>query len=266
VAQASKRGRGGGKKPAGSFNKKQLGRPNFPAESYRTAVRQHNLNYNTAVSIRKPELSRRNAALPHRTSFDAIRARVLDYLDGGASETEMLRWTNRMLSAGQGKIRVLRVAASQASDGTTRESIDEIIDVINRQTNAIKRDRATLVAAVTSRMPVPTILANAQSLLARLNSYHPNIPDLGPHSGVNIQVRQYTHLHVRDGSLTPGSVAAVGHTPGSVPGVAFTPRGTHIATTTGEAVAPGSLPRSQQQAVARHVSVPRKVRKGVKWG
>ena len=86
--------------------------------------------------------------------------------------------------------------------------------------------------------PDDVLSAAGYSFLKALNNYHPNVPDLGPHSGVNIQVSKYTHLNTNpDGTLTPTSTAISQIDDESLNAIATDKTGTMLPRISGEAMA-----------------------------
>jgi hypothetical protein len=84
-----------------------------------------------------------------------------------------------------------------------------------------------------------------------MNNLPSNIPDLGPHDGVNNPVREYTHVHIVGGDLTPSSRSVLEHTPLRINPVATSPRGS-IVDTTGKTFALSSLTADTQKLINQH--------------
>jgi hypothetical protein len=92
-------------------------------------------------------------------------------------------------------------------------------------------------------------VAAGAKFLQAMNNLYANVPDLGPHRGVNIQVRERLHLNVlKSGELSPFSRRMLDMTPGRVEGVATT-RDDELVTTTGTLVDLGSLLEDEQEAI-----------------
>ncbi|MBY6263630.1 DUF4157 domain-containing protein [Azospirillum sp. 412522] len=88
------------------------------------------------------------------------------------------------------------------------KGLTELNAHIRQQKDDIVKSRDNLVALVGGKASKNSTQDGAKELLKEMNNFHPNVPDLGPHKGVNIQVSKYLHLNVTNsGQATPTSRA-----------------------------------------------------------
>lgn len=88
------------------------------------------------------------------------------------------------------------------------KSLTELNAYIRKQKDDIAKARGILVALVVGKASKNSTQDGAKELLKEMNNFHPNVPDLGPHKGVNIQVSKYLHLNAtKSGQATPTSKA-----------------------------------------------------------
>jgi hypothetical protein len=101
-----------------TFSAKDFKRPNFSTETYRSAVRLHNVQTPGAdIDPDDAELARRNLAVPHRFSWKSMRDSTLRFLNREESTADFKRWTNRMLRTGAAaKRKAIRRERRRAAD------------------------------------------------------------------------------------------------------------------------------------------------------
>jgi hypothetical protein len=145
-----------------------------------------------------------NLAMPHRMSFFDIRANTTAFHQEKEGATAFLRWTKRFIDAGDEKIKQLDKSPFDC-------------------TNAKQSQHAFTVARDQfAKDPKNADLFSA--FIAEANQFHANVPDLGPHFGVNNVVGERAHFHVVQGThgrtLSPMSRRVASMSPGRLSGYA----------------------------------------------
>lgn len=209
-------------------------RPNFPSSAYWLGAVTREIQTGEDQSDLKP--AEENLALPHRFPYKAIEDSTQLFLSGQEGPDDLDRWTGRLVDATK-KRRVLNVPKIQP--GEKRKRYDALVD---DQLLKMEKARKKLHTEVEGGAKLDLTSPVTQDFLKYTNALHGNIPDFGPHAGVNIQVSNRTHLNVEeDGTLSPGSYAAGSMSPHRGRGVARTSDGKNIVTTAGKKVDPEEL-------------------------
>jgi hypothetical protein len=244
------------------FTRKDFKRPNFASAVYTSATRMHNVRLRASLDPKNPELSKRNLAVPHRFPWKALRDNTLNFLNGVETEADFKRWTSRMLEEGSDDVdrsilkRVTRLTAKRKKHLQQKGSSvwdDEVLD-IDQQIKDLRdvKDRledsadlalvarAKLIATFTdytnANATRADVVSAGSTFLQAMNNFYANVPDLGPHRGVNNPVRERMHLNISEtGELSPFSARMLEMTPGRVEGVATT-ENQEVVTTTGTLV------------------------------
>jgi hypothetical protein len=270
--------RGAGNRAVGrilarQFTRKDFKRPNFASAVYKSATYMHNVRLRATIDPTNPELAKRNLAVPHRFPWKALRDNTLRYLNQEEDEADFKRWTNRMIKEGSDdvdrairrRIKVLEFKHKRLKKkyGDWDDKVERVEDRIA----ALKRVRERIedscdVALSTRKTLIATfdeygagnatkadVVATGAKFLQAMNNLYANVPDLGPHRGVNIPVRERLHLNVLEsGDLSPFSSRMLDMTPGRVEGVATT-SSDEVVTTTGKLVDLSSLDDDVQMAI-----------------
>lgn len=226
-----------------TFPKKSSGskiRPNFPKSSYWLGSITREIQTGEDQSDLKP--SEENLALPHRFPYKAIETSTQLFLSGKEDATDLFRWTGRLIDATKER---RDLNAPEITTSAKRKRYEKAVD---EQLDGMEQARKKLKTEVESGKNLDLTSSTTQEFLKYTNALHGNIPDYGPHAGVNIQVSDRTHLHVEeDGTLTPGSLAAGSMSPHRGKGVALTSDGKSIVTTGGYKFDPDELSKKLRQ-------------------
>lgn len=257
---------------ARAFRARDFRRPNFTTATYRMAAESHNLLRGADIDPYASNLSRRNLAVPHRFSWKSIRDNTLLYLNGDEDESAFRRWTDRMVYDGyDGKRRQFRglqawlkhkrdkrLTKYGGPDQLTERLDDQIAACrrilmhMSRSQNDLRDARRSLIAQVESGASRRRVLAAATLFFKLMNNFFPNVPDLGPHRGVNIQVRERMHLNVDvSGSMSPFSSQMVAMSPHRSEGIAVDDDG-WVVGTFGDVVDPGRLDSDLAAGIHSH--------------
>lgn len=244
----------GHKSNAGKFKFK---RPNFSTKVYSLARMAHVVLNDLDIDPESLSLSDMNAAVPHRMSWENMSSNVRHYLEGDASEAVFLAWTDQFLVAGtnriqkystlKAKFQVAAMMAGSAPKGKAKTAkmfaqrkicyLAEMMKEVKDQGDRILVLRKSLIDAADSWVSDQSVLDAATAFLQAMNNYHPNVPDLGPHCGVNIQVSKYTHLNfTKSGNLTPTSGAINDIPEGQLNQIATDKTGKYFPTTSGNQI------------------------------
>jgi hypothetical protein len=222
----------------GSSSKKV--RPNFPKSSYTLGAYTREIQTGKDQSKLKP--SEENLALPHRFPFGAIKQSTDLFLSGTETSTDLDRWTDRLLEATEQR---LDLNLPKIKDKKRKKYYE---DTVNKQIDDTRDARKKFKAEVQSGSKLDLTSPETQEFLKNVNALHGNIPDYGPHVGVNIQVSDRTHLNFDEsGTLTPGSYAAGTMSPHRGRGIARTSDGKYIVTTGGSRLDPEELDKKLQK-------------------
>ncbi len=221
-----------------------ISRPNFSKDVYHHAVLAHNYFQVDKIDPKDPKLTDSNAAVPHRMPWADLRRNVELYVNGKETKADLERWTDRFIEAAKSDISILKLGKSTKK--AMSKDLDKLIAYINSSTTDLLDLRKRLCSAKTKKEKI----AAASLFLKKLNDYFPNVPDLGPHRGVNIQVSDRGHLNVlnkRD--LSPMSERVLDMSPHRFKkGIATTQTG-EIVTTFGETVPLASLGKATKKRI-----------------
>lgn len=186
------------------FSKKDFPRPNFKDSVYKYATMSHNIFQEDDLDPDSPGLSAINAAVPHRMSWADIRDNTIKYLNKEESKGDFLRWTQRFITAGKEDKAILEKIAEDTDSFGVMETCEEIIKAIKSGTEAFVAARSELIDQVEAKQKDSVVLPYARKFLYAFNSYYPNVPDLGQHRGLNIQVSNRPHSNIdEEGSKSP---------------------------------------------------------------
>ncbi|MGK6355788.1 DUF4157 domain-containing protein [Sphingomonas sp. DT-207] len=217
-------------------------RPNFPKSSYWLGTITREIQTGKDQSDLKP--ADENLALPHRFPYKAIETSTDLFLTGKEDADDLYRWTDRLIEATEKRRDINR---KQIKNKKKRERYEETLE---DQLDGMERARKRLKKEVESGKKPDLSSGTVQEFLKYTNALHGNIPDYGPHAGVNIQVSDRTHLNIQeDGTLTPGSLAAGSMSPHRGRGIARTSDGQYIVTTGGYRFDPDELSAKLQKLV-----------------
>jgi len=186
-------------------------RPTFNSDSKKLARFIHNFQTNAKKVGPKDDLTKINAAMPHRMSWKDIRDNVEKVKTGADKPQDFSRWTQRFLDAGSEKIQQMPVGS-------------DIRKLAQSSQDSFKSTRDEFLAN-------PGHLGRRTAFEKSANQFHANVPDLGPHLGVNNVVGERAHLNVIDNgpgkkrSLSPMSRRVRDMSPGRLSGVAVDSKG-----------------------------------------
>jgi hypothetical protein len=247
-----------------SFEKEDKGekskiRPNFPASSYRLAKISYGLQ--TGQDESDISLSDEDLAMPHRFPYAAIQQSTGLFIAGKEDEGALDRWSDRLIAATTERRDINHPLIKKKADADFyKKTIDDQLHNIEAARTALKQSKAK-GDSLTLSSPV------VQQFLKWANAMHGNIPDLGPHSTINIQVSDRLHMHTSDRgrpakrtnvgtskrSLTPGSRRALDQSPERLSrGLAYDNPGKMIITTDGLKLDPSELEADDVKRVKRH--------------
>ncbi|WP_337101876.1 hypothetical protein [Paenibacillus sp. YIM B09110] len=167
----------------------EVKRPSFTTASKRAAFASTNRDPGYPVKIgdyRKPGLVEMNGAMPHRMSYNDIRNNALKLRDGKETSTDFNRWTDRFITAGKEKIDKRK--QEQVGDASDKELKQLITDMETSQ--------KMFISARDKLASNPKDNAVFEAFIKQANSFHANVPDVGPHFGVNNPVQENAHMHV----------------------------------------------------------------------
>ncbi|WP_307205109.1 hypothetical protein [Paenibacillus harenae] len=164
-------------------------RPGFTTASKRAAFASTSRDPKYGVTIgnyRKPKLKEINGAMPHRMSYNDIRNNAQKLVEGKETAADFNRWTDRFITAGKEKIEKRK--QEQAGNDSAGKLKQLIADMEESQRDFISA-RDKLAAN-------PTDNSVFKAFIKQANSFHANVPDVGPHLGVNNPVQENAHMHV----------------------------------------------------------------------
>lgn len=186
------------------LSKKDFPRPNFKDSVYKSATMAHNIFQGDDIDPGSPGLSTINAAVPHRMSWADIRDNTLLYLNGSETRADFERWTQRFVTAGEEDTYILEKIAEETSSFDQADVCEKLVEAIKKSTKGFLEARNELIKAVEGGKKKSAVLPLARSFLSAFNSYYPNVPDLGQHRGINIQVSNRPHSNIdEEGSKSP---------------------------------------------------------------
>jgi len=204
--------------------------------------------------LKTPDLPSVNAAMPHRMSWKDIRDNTNKFWEGEEDEEDFERWTDRFLEAGREKIREYKDKHETAKSEGKKYRARNLKKLLERK----RASQKSFADARKAFLADPTDEAKKTEFLRQANSFHANVPDLGPHRGVNNPVSEATHLHLRRSrgrkrrrSPSPMSRRVLDMSPERLSGIAMT-TDDEIITTTGETFPPKKLTRQHRKRFKRH--------------
>jgi hypothetical protein len=220
-------------------------RPGFPKPSEKVGKIGYALQTGRKAEDIKP--ADENLAMPHRFPYAAIQSSTLEFIEGREDEADLERWSDRLLRATEERRDITLPKLKGTEKAYYKKTIEEQILEFSQARIELEKSVAN-GDSLTLTSPV------VQRFLKITNGLHGNIPDYGPHEGVNIQVSDRLHLHFHDdGTLTPGSRAAGSMTPKRVPkGIAYTKDKGYLVTTDGKKVAVSDLKKLIAQQLSKH--------------
>jgi len=227
----------------------------FISNSKQAAFLSHNLFSEAPfeVDLKRPKLPSHNAAMPHRMSWKAIRDSTELFMDGEEDADDFERWTNRFIKAGKEKIRQTERAIRRAE----RDGDDDRAGDLERLLAKQERSQEDFEEARDDLLRKQSTLRKRE-FLRQANSFHANVPDLGPHFGVNNPIGEHTHLHLvpsrhrkRRRSPSPMSRRVLDMSPERLPDIAVT-GDKDIITVTGETFSPGKLRHKHRRRFEEH--------------
>jgi Domain of unknown function (DUF4157) len=230
-------------------------RPGFTSTSKQSAFLSHNLFSDSSfeVNLKQPRLPSHNAAMPHRMSWKAIRDSTWRFMDGEEDATDFERWTDRFIKAGREKIRKTERAIHRARRDRDRDRVEDLEMLLEKQ----ERSQEDFVDARDALLRRQSS-SRERDFLRQANSFHANVPDLGPHFGVNNPVGEHTHLHLvrsrhrkRKRSPSPMSRRVLDMSPERLPDLAVT-RDEEIITVTGETFSRRKLRHRHRHRFKKH--------------
>lgn len=161
-------------------------RPGFPTDAKKSAILWHNTRPDRPFDVdeKTPDLPSHNAAMPHRFSWKDIRESTKRFHNGKEDAADFKRWTDRFIAAGEERIAAIRDRMSRSDD---TEELEELL----------RRARDSQAAFVSARDAylLTEHADEGKEFLRQANGFHANVPDLGPHRGVNNPVREAGHLN-----------------------------------------------------------------------
>lgn len=142
-----------------------------------------------------------NMAMPHRMSWKDIRDNANDDFKKN-DVTGFMRWTDRFIAAGLERIK----AGGQNSD------------LMENQARFVETRDAFAKTFGTKKQNV-----ELSQFLTAANTFHANVPDIGPHKGVNNVVGERAHFNVltvdNKRTLSPMSRRVAAMSPGRLSGI-----------------------------------------------
>lgn len=214
-------------------------RPAFTSDSKKSAIMWHNTRPDRPFEIdeKTPDLPSHNAAMPHRMAWKEIRDSTKRFHKGDEDAADFVRWTDRFVTAGEERIAIIQDQIATEGDS------DELQELLARA----RSSQASFIEA-RDEYVLTEDAPEGKEFLRQANSFHANVPDFGPHRGVNNPVREAGHLHFteprgrkRTRSPSPMSRQLLDMSPERLPtGLAFQDDENLIATT-GETVSRDEL-------------------------
>jgi hypothetical protein len=263
-------------------------RPSFTSNSKKAAVLNHNLSseYDFEFDTKKPEIAQANAAMPHRLSWSDIKTNTEQYDNGSEQAKDFSRWTKRMEDAGKEKIKIVKSNLDEMEKAlkTLESKIQKLPKGPKKQ--QMEGEKEDLEAQKEGWEKLEVLMKESQQefteardeyakkkttqnmngFLKQAHSFHANVPDFGPHFGVNNPVSEHGHLHLapvtnpkgkkknkkkRTRSPSPMSRELLNMSPGRVSSIAVDSNN-NIITTTGETVDPTELDPVYQSQIQQH--------------
>lgn len=244
-------------------------RPSFTSASKKGAILSHNLGgqFSFTVDEEKPDLPSHNAAMPHRMSWKDIRDNTNKFHKGKEDGDDFERWTDRFVEAGNDRIANLKkeigsikknIKQSEEDDKPAKAKLQKKLLLRKKQLLEHMEDSQEKFVSSRDTYMKSKDKSDKTEFLRQANSFHANVPDLGPHKGVNNPVRETGHLHVvekkedrgrkRRRSLSPMSRRVVDMSPERISNLAYDKEGDLI-TVTGETVPVSKLPSKHRKRI-----------------
>ena len=168
-------------------------RPSFTADSKKSAIYSHNSSgrYSFSIDPEKPDLPSLNAAQPHRFPWKDIRE-VVRKRHLGTDKGEYLKFVKFLNRSGDARIRRIqrRLKRSRMRNDTVKIKVRE--ELLKRAQGSQKSFQSAH-DSYEKKQDDSTL----KELLRQANSHHANVPDYGPHQGVNNPVSDAIHLNLR---------------------------------------------------------------------
>jgi hypothetical protein len=211
-------------------------RPNFSKVTYDLAKATSSIHQDKDLS--SISLQEHDLAVPHRMPFADLRMNLKRFTSGTDTSADLIRWTDRLLEASRE-----RMELNQQNDvsGFLPAHYQELVE---RQIEEFEKRRTSVVELHSANDDKQTAakISALKKLLASLNGLHGNVPDIGPHSTVNIRVSDRVHPNfLGNGRATPGTKAALAMSPYRFSkGIATTVDGGYLVTPGGQTV-PSSI-------------------------
>lgn len=227
---------------------KKRKRPNFSSSVYTLAKAVHSTQ--TGQDESGISLADEDLAVPHRFPYSDLRDNLDLFTSGKETQQDLERWTGRFVTATK-KRKVISESSAHAS--LLPKDYGKKVD---KQVDDFEDLRDTLVSN-------PSDAGHQEAFLSALNSLHGNVPDLGPHSTVNIPVSDRIHPNIYDNApLSPGTEAALLQSPHrSKKGVALTTDRQRVVTPRGDTVPILKLPPHIQALLAKQKQSPTTITK-----
>lgn len=205
--------------------KTKIDRPGFVGRAEKLGKVTKSLQDDEDQSGFKP--GENNQALPHRYPYSDIKNSALKFVNGTETDQDLIRWSDRLREATE-KRRDLNMEHDLADEYVHEGYEDEV----NEQLEKFDEARKNLIDAKKTNSSMDETAPEVHEFIKWTNSLHGNIPDYGPHVGVNVQVSNRLHPHIlEDGSMSPGTEAAFGMSPSRVEhGYATTQEGSLVTT------------------------------------
>jgi hypothetical protein len=215
------------------------------------------------IDVKNPRLAKINGAILHRMSWDDIYRNVRYFVNGIEKSTNFLRWTERFLDAGAERIR--RIEKRTKEDRKKRVSpnldVGELLKISKESQREFKSARDALAAK-------PRNKAARKDFDKQANNFHANVPDIGPHSGNNNVVQEYSHPNFpkvkaprggrpKERSPSPFTDRMLDMSPPRLAGFPVDNKKNYIEVR-GGSIPPGHVSRSNQARLSKYLTVERK--------
>lgn len=248
---------------------KKMRRPAFRKVSRMQvyAKLQTAIDSGVAIDPTKKNLRAVNGAQPHRIPQAYLKLRIVEFLKPlpGVTTAQRIdtlnRWSERLIDANKERANLwLSVSVHTIFSNMPYQEkleaaaeIQDIVNFINENSENIEKKRDALVKAIEFSRSADDQISAAKEFLSAVNSAFGNIPDIGPHFGINHLVSDNLHLHIKsDGTTTPGTNAALAMTPKRGFGVAVDEDTHDVIGTDGRKTPLASIDRQIADAIARH--------------
>lgn len=196
-------------------------------------------NLRTGESIdTKQRLDEWNGSVPHRMPWSSLRDNTMLFAKGEEDEEDFERWTNRLVTASDERVEDFEEQLNTEKDTKRKATLKRTIKRYSTGKKTLLKKRKVLIEAVDND-DMGEKQEAMNSFLNTLNSFPANVPDIGPHNGVNLQVSDRPHYNIdEEGWMSPSSYQVAQMSPHRLREVPFSPGGEHIVTTGGTFVDP----------------------------